>query len=121
MARVLALIPDLLFGSKVKSSLTVAGHDVQLVGAVGGDALRGQLDGVQLLIVDLTDPELDGSGLVQALREDGSLAGKPTLGFYSHVDIEARERAEQAGFSLVVPRSRMAREGAQLAEGLLAG
>ena len=67
-----------------------------------------------------TDPELDGSGLVQALR-GWSLAGKPTLGFYSHVDIEARERAEQAGFSLVVPRSRMAREGAQLAEGLLAG
>jgi hypothetical protein len=30
------------------------------------------------------------------------------------VDIETRERAEQAGFDMVVPRSRMAREGGDL-------
>jgi len=35
------------------------------------------------------------------------------------VDVAARERAEQAGFDLVVPRSRMAREGAALVAGLL--
>jgi len=32
--------------------------------------------------------------------------------------VAARERAEQAGFDLVVPRSRMAREGAVLIERL---
>ena len=37
-----------------------------------------------------------------------------TLAFYSHVEQETRERAEAAGFDLVVPRSRMAREGAAL-------
>jgi hypothetical protein len=30
------------------------------------------------------------------------------------VDVAARERAQRAGFELIVPRSRMAREGAQL-------
>jgi hypothetical protein len=30
------------------------------------------------------------------------------------VDAHAREQAEQAGFDSVVPRSRMAREGAEL-------
>jgi len=40
------------------------------------------------------------------------------LGFYSHVDAEVRERAERAGFDLVVPRSRMAREGAALVAAL---
>jgi hypothetical protein len=35
------------------------------------------------------------------------------------VQPEVRERALHAGFDLVVPRSRMAREGAQLADGLL--
>jgi hypothetical protein len=42
-----------------------------------------------------------------------------TLGFYSHVDVQARERAERAGFDLVIPRSRMAREGAELLTRLL--
>jgi len=43
----------------------------------------------------------------------------PTLGFYSHVDQEMRKAADAAGFSRVVPRSRMAREGAALVAGLL--
>ena len=43
-----------------------------------------------------------------------------SLGFFAHVEPEVRERALQAGFDLVVPRSRMAREGAQLVERLLA-
>jgi hypothetical protein len=38
----------------------------------------------------------------------------PTLAFYSHVETEVRVQAEGAGFDLVVPRSRMAREGAAL-------
>ena len=42
-----------------------------------------------------------------------------TLAFYSHVDAAVRERAEEAGFDLVVPRSRMAREGAELVARLL--
>jgi len=46
-------------------------------------------------------------------------AGPPCLGFYSHVDVETRRRAEAAGFDLVVPRSRMARELPDLLAGLL--
>jgi hypothetical protein len=42
------------------------------------------------------------------------------LGYYSHVDKDTREAAEAAGVDLVVPRSRMAREGAALVEGLVA-
>ena len=43
-----------------------------------------------------------------------------TLGFYSHVDVATRERAERAGFEVVVPRSRMAREGVELVADVLA-
>ena len=44
----------------------------------------------------------------------------PRLGFYAHVDQDTRRRAEEAGFDLVVPRSRMNREGPALVERLLA-
>jgi hypothetical protein len=43
-----------------------------------------------------------------------------TLAFYSHVENEVREQALGAGFDMVVPRSRMAREGAALVERLSA-
>jgi hypothetical protein len=120
MARVLALVPDLLFGSRVQGSLLAAGHEVELIGDEA--ALRARLEDTarpaSVLVVDLTDEDLDGAGIVRALAGGGLLAQTRTLGFYSHVDAPARERAEQAGFDLVVPRSRMAREGAELVERL---
>ena len=44
MARVALLVPDLLFGSNVEGALGAAGHEV----------LRGDAQGVDVLVVDLT-------------------------------------------------------------------
>jgi hypothetical protein len=119
MARVLALVPDLLFGSRVQAMLAGAGDEVALVAGAG--AVREKLKGADVLVVDLTDASLKGAELVASLNEAGELAGIRTLAFYSHVDVEARRAAEQAGFDLVVARSRMAREGADLVARLFAG
>jgi hypothetical protein len=120
MARVVALVPDLLFGSRVQGSLTAAGHRVELVADAGlvRDRLRDLGEARGALVVDLTDEHLDGSSLVESLASEGALGGVGTLGFYSHVDGAARARAELAGFDLVVPRSRMAREGPALIDRL---
>jgi hypothetical protein len=67
-----------------------------------------------VLVVDLTSEDLDGARLVESLSGEGELMEIRTLGFYSHVDVRTRERAERAGFDLVVPRSRMARQGDEL-------
>ena len=117
MARVVALVPDLLFGSQVQGMLAAAGDEVELVG--DEHRLRDRLGdtaapAVAVLVVDLTNDALDGPALVEALSAEGALAQTRTLGFYAHVDVSVRERAEEAGFDLVVPRSRMAREGAAL-------
>ncbi len=73
-----------------------------------------------VLVVDLTREELDGAGdRANRCRRTAALTQMTrTLGFYAHVDAAVRERAERAGFDLVVPRSRMAREGPQLVERL---
>jgi DNA-binding NarL/FixJ family response regulator len=124
MARVLALVPDLLFGSRVQGDLTAAGHEVELIG--DQSALRERLAGDrsaggEVLVIDLTDPQLDGAAILQALAADALLEGMHTLAFFSHVDTAVGERARAAGFDLVVPRSRMAREGAALVTRLADG
>jgi DNA-binding NarL/FixJ family response regulator len=117
MARVLALVPDLLFGSRVQGALTAAGDDVELIG--DAPRLRERLSAPEgphadVLVVDLTDAQLDGAAVHESLVEHGLLEQIKTLAFYSHVDAATGARAREAGFDLVVPRSRMAREGAQL-------
>jgi CheY-like chemotaxis protein len=117
MARVAALIPDLLFGSKVQSALEAAGHEVDLITAEV--EAWDEVGGIDVLIVDLTSAELDGVGLFETLASGGELHAVGTLGFFAHVQPEVRERALAAGFDVVVPRSRMAREGAALVDKLL--
>jgi CheY-like chemotaxis protein len=122
VARALLLTADLLFGSNVQGMLAASGHEVEL--AAGEDALRAALlrEPAQIVIADLTDSEreLESVQSVRELREEGFLDGVPLLAFYSHVEPGVREMAEAEGFDLVVPRSRMAREGGAIVDGLIA-
>ena len=124
MARVVALTADLLFGSRIEGDLTAAGNDVELIpdeARLRAWLTEADKPAVDVLVVDLVDEDLQGAALVESLATEGMLGQTRTLGFYSHVDTQARERAEQAGFDLVIPRSRMAREGAALLTRLAAG
>jgi hypothetical protein len=108
VARVVAFIPDLLFGSNVQGALGAGGHEVQLVGT-----LEHGVDG-DVLVVDLT---ADTPARIQQAVA-ACPPGVPVLAFYAHVEADVKRAAEEAGFDLVVPRSRMAREGAALVERL---
>ncbi len=119
MARVALLCPDLLFGSKVEGGLGAAGHSVDRFES--DEAARAAVAaGVDVLVVDLGAEGVDGPALLESMRASGELGRAATLGFYPHVEQETRRRAEAAGFDLVVPRSRMAREMGLLVERLAA-
>jgi hypothetical protein len=103
VARVALLCPDLLFGSRLRSALEDAGHEV-LASEAEGEA--------DVLVVDLTAEPKSRIAAAEGARV-------PVLGFYAHVEQDVRQAAEAAGFTRVVPRSRMAREPAALVESLV--
>jgi hypothetical protein len=105
VARVVALVGDLMLASRVEATLAGAGHEV-ILGPRGDPEPSDDAD---LIVVDLG--EVDPASVVSL--------GKPVLGFYQHTDPEKRRRAEAAGVDLVVPRSRLARELPELVERLL--
>jgi hypothetical protein len=98
MARVAVVVPDLLFGSRVQGGVQAAGHEL-----VAADA----------------DPELVIADV--EVVDPAGVAGPRRLGFYQHVQPGLKKRAEDAGFDMVVPRSRIARELPELVEKVLAG
>ncbi len=108
MARVLALTPDLLFGSRVQGALTLAGHEVELIAdeprlrarlaerADAADPADPTRAGVAVLVVDLTDDDLDGAAIVESLR------GRRRAGLDAHAGLllarrRRRARARRAG------------------------
>jgi uncharacterized protein YbjT (DUF2867 family) len=110
VARVVAFIPDLLFGSNVMGALQAGGHEPVLVSR--GEDVAGAMAGADVLVVDLTAEVPERLDLVRPVLGD---PGCPrSLAFFSHVESDVRAAAEEAGFDLVVPRSRMARAGADL-------
>jgi len=113
LARVVAYVPDLLFGSNVLAQLSAAGHEAVLVADL--ESLRDSLPGAEAIVVDLTS---DASERIQHVRESRRPEVR-VLAFYSHVETDVRQLANRAGLDLVVPRSRMAREGGRLLDGLL--
>ncbi|MDP9228660.1 MAG: hypothetical protein M3M99_06340 [Actinomycetota bacterium] len=106
MARVVAIVSDLMLASRVTTALDASGHEVTQT-----TSLPSELDGVELIVADLdaVPPE--------------QLAGLdvPVLAFHQHTDVEIKKRADEAGIDLAVPRSRMVRELPELAEKLTAG
>jgi hypothetical protein len=101
LARVALVCPDLMFGSRVEEALRAAGHEV-----------TREREHADAVVVDLTADGVDVEELA------GGPA--PTIGFYPHVDVETRRRALKAGFDVVVPRSRMARETVAVVEKAMA-
>ncbi len=104
LARVAAVVSDLMLASRVTTALSAAGHQVSQE-----PVLPAKLDGFDLIVADLdaTDPE--------RLAETDA----PVLAFYRHTDAETKARAEAAGLALIVPRSRLVRELPELAARLL--
>jgi hypothetical protein len=104
MARIAALVTDLMLASRVRTSLEASGHEVEQESGV-----PDELDGVDLVVADLD----------AVAPEELVELGVPAIGFYSHVDLQMKERAERANLALAVPRSRMARELPDLVERVL--
>lgn len=107
-------VPDLLFGSNVVAAVRTAGFSPLLVSDL--KAVRAEVATAAALVVDLTADAVDRIRQLRAVLP----ADLRTLAFYSHVEADVRELASDAGFDLIVPRSRMAREGSALLQRLLA-
>lgn len=103
MARILALVEELMLASRVEGALRLSGHEVEVRGPIPQDE-----------VFDLIVCDLDTADLTAIAKRP-----EPAIGFYSHLDVEARSGAKAAGIEMVIPRSRMSRELPKLVERLL--
>jgi hypothetical protein len=101
MARIAAVVADLMLASRVRTSLEASGHEVEQ-----DSALPDELDGVDLVVADLDAADPERLGELEL----------PVIGFYQHTDVAMKNRAEEAGVELAIPRSRMVRELPELVE-----
>jgi hypothetical protein len=98
---VIALIQDLIFGSKITAEARAAGVQVRTARDPAGLAAADDGD---LLLVDLNLP-----GAIEAAGAWVARTSRTAVGFVSHVDADTIARARVAGIT-PIPRSRFVNE-----------
>lgn len=98
--RVLAVVPDLFFATKIAATAKMAGVELELVPPQRAAERMAQAPAA-LVILDLQ--ARDAIALVSALKLAAPKV--PVVGFFSHVEVALRTSALAAGVDAVLPRS----------------
>ncbi len=109
MSRVLALVDDLLFLSRIREAARGTGAEVRAVRG-SADLVAAARDGGKLVLVDADSSRLPWPDAVCALRSEPALASLPVVAFLSHVHAEPAERARAAGCTRVLARGAFVQE-----------
>jgi len=103
MARILGLMHDLFFRSKVDAVARAVGIDVAYAGSLNEAGARCQEQAPAMIFVDLADPLFPAIETAGAMR--AAAPGARLIGFASHVDLKALGAAREAGFEMTLSRS----------------
>jgi len=125
MPRILAIISDLFFSSRVGSTLQALGYPVTWLerpdaysdAAAFAAALAA--DPPALVILDLNSPA-PWADYLAAAKADPATAAIPWLAFGSHMETATLAAAKRAGAERVVARSKFSAELPELIQSLVA-
>ena len=102
---ILAVVDDLMFTSKIRTAAKQLGVSIVFARSSDGALTEMRKERPSLVIFDLNNPRTDPLGTVATMKQDGTLATIPTVGFVSHVETDLIARARQAGVDEVLARS----------------
>jgi CheY-like chemotaxis protein len=102
---VIAVVDDLFFASRIRGTAEQFGVAASFPRRIDALMEAAQRDQPALIICDLHATRIDPIALAKLLKADERLRAIPLLGFFSHVQTELQQQAEQAGFDRVIPRS----------------
>jgi CheY-like chemotaxis protein len=118
MNKIVVIMSDLFFSAKINDAAKKFGMGVVVV-RDPALALEKAQDGPPMVILDLNCQSARPLDLITKMKGDPSTKDVPVVGFVSHVQVELRQKAEEAGCDLVVPRSVFAQDLAAILERFL--
>ncbi len=93
---VLAVVDDLMFASKIKSTAAQIGVTVTFARSSEAALTAMRATAPALVIFDLNSPRTDPLGTIAAMKLDAALASIPTVGYASHVQVDVINAARAA-------------------------
>ncbi len=114
MSRIVSIVSDLIFRSKIESTARAVGAHVDSVASANALADVLAAEPVDLVIVDMA---LDRALALDCIARAAESGGPRVLAFFSHVETDLADAARQAGAGEILPRSAFAARLPQLLRG----
>lgn len=102
-SRVLALVRDLFFRTRIDAVAHAIGREVAYASTVDGAREFAERFKPVLVFADLSDPAFAPEVTLGAIR--AGAPGARVIGFASHVDLKRLRSAREAGFDATFPKS----------------
>lgn len=96
------VVDDMFFASKIRGAASTAGRETLSIKSLDQLDLT---DPPSLVLIDLHSQRLDAVSAIEFIRSQPRLNAVPVVAFFSHVEVELKRRAEEAGADYVIPRS----------------
>jgi len=118
MARnIIAIVDDLFFAAKIRGTAEQVGASVSFPRTIESAIESINKSQAALIICDLNSQRIDPIELARTLKTGARTKPTELLGFFSHVQTELQQAAQQAGFDRVIPRSLFAKSLTQILSG----
>jgi CheY-like chemotaxis protein len=117
-SRVVVVVDDLFFAAKIRATAESLGVPVEFIRDPAALFSAAADEPPALVIADLQAQRLDPFALTARLKADEHLRTVPVIGFFAHVQTELHQRARQAGFDRVLPRSAFTNELVEILKGI---
>jgi len=119
--RILALVDDLLFASRIEGTLGALGYMVRSIPATVEAASIAREWRPDAVVVSFGAPFSDWEGAIRAIRAEPALGMVPVLAFGPHVDRAGRATALEAGAMRAVTNGTFFNRMADVVAALLGG
>jgi len=110
MTKVIAVVDDLFFASKIRGTAGQLGLNVDFPRSLEAVLASAHQETPTLIVCDLHSARIDTLELARQLKADDQFRSIQMIGFFSHVQTELQREAMTAGFDRVVARSIFTRD-----------
>ena len=111
---VVAVVDDMIFKSKIRGAAEAIGVEVSFPRTKESAISAAREKSPQTIVVDLQNGRVDVLEFAREMKADEQLREIRLVGFFSHVEVQLRKDALEAGYDRVVPRSEFSRYLAEI-------
>jgi CheY-like chemotaxis protein len=108
--KIIAIVDDMFFASKIRATAEALGVEISFPRTKELALAKLRDAKPDAIIVDLQNQRFDPIQFAEEMKGDATAQAIPLLGFFSHVEVELKQKAAAAGFDTVIPRSVFARD-----------